>query len=83
MSKPPPAVEVDPKFKRATWLPPHQYVIARRFERAKQLPQGAGDLSLAQVAVRAGYSDQSHFSHHFKRLIGVAPGRFRTPARIA
>ena len=23
------------------------------------------------------------FSHHFKRLVGVTPGQFRTPARIA
>jgi AraC-like DNA-binding protein len=45
--------------------------------------QGGGDLSLAEVAVRAGFSDQSHFSQHFKRLVGVPPGLFRMPARIA
>ena len=55
----------------------------RRVERAKQLLQGGSDLSLAEVAVRAGFSDQSVFSHHFKRLVGVTPGRFRTPARFA
>jgi len=70
------------QFKRATGLPPHQYVIARRVERAKQLLQGGDDLSLAQVAAHAGFSDQSQFSHHFKRLVGVTPGQFRTPARI-
>jgi AraC family transcriptional regulator len=71
------------QFKAATGLPPYQYVITRRVERAKQLFQGGGDLSLAQVAARAGFSDQSQFSHHFKRLVGVTPGRFRSPARIA
>jgi AraC family transcriptional regulator len=71
------------QFKAATGLPPHQYVIARRVERAKQLLQGGGDLPLAQVAARSGFSDQSQFSHHFKRLVGVTPGQFRTPARIA
>src|SRR5262249_12624521 len=70
------------QFKAATGLPPHQYVIARRVERAKQLLQG-GDVSLAEVAADAGFSDQSQFSHHFKRLVGVTPGQFRTPARIA
>jgi AraC family transcriptional regulator len=40
------------QFKRATGLPPHQYVILRRVERAQQLLQGGGDLSLAEVAAR-------------------------------
>jgi AraC family transcriptional regulator len=70
------------QFKAATGLPPHQYVIARRVERAKQLLQAGTDLSLAEVAAHAGFSDQSQFSHHFKRLVGVTPGQFRTPARI-
>ena len=55
----------------------------RRVERAKQLFQGGGDLSLAQVAARAGFSDQSQFSHHFKRVLGVTPGQFSDFARIA
>jgi AraC family transcriptional regulator len=71
------------QFKAATGLPPHQYVIARRVERAKQLLQGSGDLSLAEVAAEAGFSDQSQFSHHFKRLVGVTPGQFQAPARTA
>jgi AraC family transcriptional regulator len=71
------------QFKAATGLPPHQYVIARRVERAKQLLQAGTGLSLADVAADAGFSDQSQFSHHFKRLVGVTPGQFRTPARIA
>jgi AraC family transcriptional regulator len=71
------------QFKAATGLPPHQYVIVRRVERAKQLLQAGTDLSLAEVALSAGFSDQSQLSHHFKRLVGVTPGRFRTPARIA
>jgi AraC family transcriptional regulator len=71
------------QFKEATGLPPHQYVILRRVERARQLLQGGGDFSLAEVAVHAGFSDQSQFTHHFKRLVGVTPGQFRTPARIA
>jgi AraC family transcriptional regulator len=71
------------QFKAAIGLPPHQYVIARRVERAKQLLQGGADLSLAEVAAHAGFSDQSQFSHHFKRLVGVTPRLFRTPARIA
>jgi AraC family transcriptional regulator len=71
------------QFKAATGLPPHQYVLARRVERARHLLQAGTDLSLAEVAAHAGFSDQSQFSHHFKRLVGVTPGQFRKPARIA
>jgi AraC family transcriptional regulator len=71
------------QFKAATGLPPHQYVILRRVERARQLLQAETDLSLAEVAACAGFSDQSQFCHHFKRLVGVTPGQFEMPARIA
>jgi AraC family transcriptional regulator len=70
------------QFKAATGLPPHQYVIGRRVERARQLLQAGTDLSLAEVAAHAGFSDQSQFCHHFKRLVGVTPGQFRMPAKI-
>ena len=69
------------QFKRATGLPPHQYVITRRIERVKDQLQSGTALSLAEVAVRAGFSDQSQFSHHFKRIVGVTPGEFRMTAR--
>ena len=71
------------QFKAATGVPPHQYVIACRVDRAKQLLQQGGDLSLAEIAACAGFSDQSQFSHHFKRLVGFTPGQFRRSARIA
>src|SRR5262249_10400869 len=71
------------QFKAATGLPPHQYVIARRVERAKELLQAGTAASLAEVALRAGFCDQSQFTRHFKRLVGVTPGQFRTPSRIA
>jgi AraC family transcriptional regulator len=71
------------QFKRATGLPPYQYVIMRRVERAEQLLRAATDLPLAEIAARAGFSDQSVFCRHFKRLVGVTPGRFKMHARIA
>jgi AraC family transcriptional regulator len=69
------------QFREATGLPPHQYVIARRVERAKLLLQAGTGLSLAEVAARAGFADQSQLTRHFKRLVGDTPGQFRTPAR--
>jgi len=69
------------QFKAATGLPPHQYVIARRVERAQQLLRTDGELGLVEVALLVGFSDQSKFSLHFKRIVGVTPRQFRTSAR--
>jgi AraC family transcriptional regulator len=69
------------QFKAATGLPPHQYVIARRVERAQHFLRTGGKLGLAEVALRVGFSDQSQFSFHFKRTVGVTPGQFRILAR--
>jgi len=70
------------QFKAATGMPPHQYVIARRVARAQQLLHPDWDLALAEIAVRVGFADQSQFTHHFKRLVGVTPRQFRLAARI-
>jgi AraC family transcriptional regulator len=71
------------QFKTTTGLSPYQYVIGRRIERAKYLLQKSTELSLAEIALRAGFSDQSHFSFHFKRIVGTTPRRFRILAGIA
>jgi AraC family transcriptional regulator len=65
------------QFRAATGPPPHQFVIARRVERARQILKEEREPPLAQVASLAGFSDQSQFFRHFKRLVGVTPGRFR------
>jgi AraC family transcriptional regulator len=70
------------QFKRSTGLPPYQYVVRRRVERAEQLLRAGTDLPLAEIAARAGFLDQSAFCRHFKRLVGVTPGRFRMHTRI-
>jgi AraC family transcriptional regulator len=65
------------QFKAATGLPPHQFVITRRVGLAQQLLCRRQDVSLAEVATRAGFSDQSQLCFHFKRIVGVTPGQFR------
>jgi len=63
-------------FKQSTGFSPHQYVIARRVEKAKRLLELEGP-SLHEVALSAGFSDQAHLTRHFKRLVGTTPGAFR------
>ncbi len=35
------------------------------------------DAPLSQIALAAGFSDQSHFSRMFKRHMGVSPTKYR------
>jgi AraC family transcriptional regulator len=71
------------QFKAATGLPPHRYVIARRIERAQHLLRASDDLPLSEIATRTGFADQSHFSNHFKRIVGLTPRQFRIAAGTA
>lgn len=63
-------------FRNAVGLPPYVYLIQIRVERAKQLlAQGE---SVADVVSTVGMSDQSHLTRHFKRIVGITPGRYRS-----
>lgn len=65
-------------FKRRYGLPPHAYHLCVRIAQSQRLL--AGGQSPAQVAIAAGFVDQSHFSKHFKRLVGVTPAQYaRSP----
>lgn len=62
-------------FHQQTGLPPHKYLIHVRIERAKELLK-MGE-TLAQVAFATGFTDQSHFTRRFKKVVGVTPGQYR------
>jgi AraC family transcriptional regulator len=55
---------------------PHTYVMRRRIERAQGLMLQT-NLSLAQIAIDCGLSDQAHFNKSFRRFIGQSPGAWR------
>lgn len=62
-------------FKAEVGLPPHAYLTQLRVHRAK--PLLAAGLPIAAVAQQVGFTDQSHLSRHFKRIVGVPPGQYR------
>jgi AraC-like DNA-binding protein len=66
-------------FKRKYGVPPHAYQLAVRVGLAAPLLM-RGD-SVTRVAHTLGFSDQSHFTRHFKRLWRVTPGNYRHQAR--
>jgi AraC-like DNA-binding protein len=61
-------------FSTAFGIAPHQYVTSRRVDLARRLlldgqPPG-------EVAAAVGLYDQSHLTRHFKRVVGITPGRY-------
>jgi AraC family transcriptional regulator len=62
-------------FKRSTGLPPHKYVNRERIRRAQQLI-AENQLSLVEIADDLGFSDQSHFTRTFHRVLGVTPSQY-------
>jgi AraC family transcriptional regulator len=63
-------------FRKAVGQPPHQYVIGRRLERAKDLLRTT-DEGIGEVARRVGFATQSHFTAVFSRRCGLSPRRYR------
>lgn len=61
-------------FSGQTGMPPHAFQTQLRVSRAKSLLRQGW--AIPQAAFQTGFADQSHFTRHFKRLVGVTPGQF-------
>lgn len=62
-------------FTRAKGVTPYRYLENIRISRARALlEQGASPM---EAALLTGFSDQSHFTNCFSRLIGLPPGAYR------
>lgn len=63
-------------FKAATRQTPHQFLHARRLNLALMLIE-SGHHSIAEIALRCGFTNQAHFTTAFVRAIGMPPGQYR------
>lgn len=63
-------------FKTTFRKPPHNWLVERRVERARDLMMNSR-LPLADIAAQCGFSDQSGLNRSFKRTHGLAPGIWR------
>lgn len=63
-------------FKQSVGMTPSGYIVGRRIEMARRLLLET-ELPVVEVALRAGFSSQSHFTTSFRRLAGVTPRAFR------
>jgi len=63
-------------FKRATGLPPSQYLIKLRIDAARRLLRETKK-SVITVANEVGYANPSHFAQLFRKETGLAPTDYR------
>ncbi|WP_017904232.1 AraC family transcriptional regulator [Pseudomonas asplenii] len=63
-------------FRHSFGLPPHQYVLARRLERARNLLRSSAQ-PLGEIALACGFASASHFTNRFRQALGATPGQYR------
>jgi AraC-like DNA-binding protein len=63
-------------FHVSTGLPPHQWLLRQRVKTAKQLLT-VRNLPLSDIAISAGFANQSHFTRVFSSMVGSSPGAWR------
>jgi AraC family transcriptional regulator len=63
-------------FKHTFRKPPYRWLLERRIEKAKDLLLNSR-LSLADIALQCGFTDQSGFNRSFKKISGATPGEWR------
>ena len=63
-------------FKQSTGITLHQYVIKCRVENAKIL-LAKSNLSLAEIALKTGATNQSNFTAFFRKQVGITPKAYR------
>lgn len=68
-------------FKSSFGVSAHHWLMQHRVECAKALLVQTA-LPLTEIAVRVGFSDQAAFTHSFRQLVGISPGRWRRQTQM-
>lgn len=63
-------------FKQSFARTPQQYLTYVRTEQVKHLLK-TSELTLAQISLQSGFSNQSHMGRNFKKLVGITPKAFQ------
>lgn len=66
-------------FKKTVGMPPHQFVVHRRVERAREMLQDS-QMTVLEIANRTGFNSTTHFTKSFRRITGTTPSAFRRNA---
>jgi AraC-like DNA-binding protein len=68
--------QVERELDRHVGLRPKMLLRIARFQRALAVARGDESLSWSAVAARAGFFDQAHLTHEFKRFAACTPSEF-------
>jgi AraC-like DNA-binding protein len=63
-------------FKVSTGGTPHRWLAQRRLDKASDLLRNSS-LTLKEIAIACGFSDQAHFSRTFSKAKGMPPAAWR------
>ncbi|MEJ7608231.1 MAG: helix-turn-helix domain-containing protein [Bryobacteraceae bacterium] len=69
-------------FREAVGLSPKVYCRVQRFQKALTGVAAKTGASWVDLAIAAGYSDQSHFNREFREFAGVTPREYSTIAPL-
>lgn len=69
-------------FANTVGVAPYHWFVRQRIARAASLLE-TETMSLAQIAIECGFSDQSHFTRSFSGTYGMTPGRWRCTVKRA
>jgi AraC-like DNA-binding protein len=67
-------------FARYAGITPHAFQIHLRLNRARELLKAGIPPTI--VSADVGFSDQSHFTRHFKSVWGITPSRYANAVRL-
>jgi AraC-like DNA-binding protein len=70
-------------FAESEGLPPAEFVLQKRMQRATKLLTNAAFLPVKEVAIMTGFDDANYFSKVFRRVYGASPTEFRTTGMYA
>jgi AraC family transcriptional regulator len=63
-------------FKQSMGMSPTNYIAEKRIDHAKKL-LAETELPISEIALRSGFSNQSHFTASFRKFAGATPKAFR------
>ncbi|ASY65240.1 Transcriptional regulator, AraC family (plasmid) [Sinorhizobium sojae CCBAU 05684] len=70
-------------FAASEGMPPAEFVLQKRLQRAVKLLTKTADLPVKEVAILSGFEDPNYFAKVFRRVFGASPTEFRTTGMYA